>query len=432
MELINVVLSGYMMPIMLMGAGVYFGWRMRFFYIFHPLRFIKSLSENRGRGGISPFRALTEALAGTLGVGNMTGVATAVCSGGSGALFWMWISALFAMSIKYFEVALGVRYRRREKDGYTGGAMYYIKDIISNKSRRAGSFFGSLFAILCIGNSLLTGNIVQMNSAADAAGDFSPIFLGGICAAFVLPVVLGKAKKISVVTSFLIPFLSGLYIVLSLIIIIPSADRLPEVGLDILNNAFSVKAAGGGIGGYLIMRAIRFGTTRGILSNEAGSGTSPTAHAGADAKSPHHQGCFGIFEVFFDTTVLCTLTGAVILLSDGCSRGYDGMKLTVYAFSSQAGDFAGIAVSVSALLFAYATVICQTGYGIAAVRFLTKKRWAVYAYIFLSSASTVFGTVIEDGIMWQWADLIVALMTVMNVCCLWYGERRGELAALLL
>lgn len=432
MEIINTVLSGYIMPLMLMGAGVYFGWRMKFFYLFHPIRFIKSLSENRGKSGISPFRALTEALAGTLGVGNMTGVATAICAGGSGALFWMWVSAFFAMSIKYFEVALGVRYRRREKDGYAGGAMYYIKDMLSKRSSGAGGFFGSFFAFLCIGNSLLTGNIVQMNSAAAAADSFPPLLLGGICAVLSLPVVLGKAKKISAVTSFLIPFLSGLYIVLSLIVIIPSIDRLPAVGTDILKNAFSVRAAGGGIGGFLIMRAIRFGTTRGILSNEAGSGTSPTAHAGADAKSPHHQGCFGIFEVFFDTTVLCTLTGAVILLSDGCQRGYDGMELTVYSFSSQAGSFAGVAVSISALLFAYATVICQTGYGLAAVRFLSRKKWAGYVYIFLSLASTVLGTVIEEGIMWQWADLFVALMTVINVCCLFYGERRGELSALLL
>ncbi len=427
MELINTVLSGYLLPLLLISSGIYFAVKIRFFYVLHPIHFLKDLKDSSASDGISPFRALSQALAGTLGVGNMTGVASAICAGGAGAVFWMWISALFAMSIKYFEVGLAVLTRKREKDGYVGGAMYYIKEVFSKKLPKAASLLGSFFAVLCMVNSLLTGNIVQVNSAAKAFPDIPPLLVGGAIALCALPVVAGRAEKVSAVTAGLIPFLSLLYIVLCAVVIIPRISLLPSVLGKIFEGAFSKDAVGGGIGGFLFMRAIRFGTTRGIFSNEAGSGTSPTAHAAANTKSPHHQGCFGIFEVFADTILLCTLTAVVILLSDGMAMGEKGISLTIYAFSSQAGKAAGIAVGISAILFAFATVICQTQYGIVALKSISRRRIYLFGYILLSAFAALFGAVIEEGIMWQLADLIISLMTVLNILCLIFAYRQGYL-----
>lgn len=428
MEAVNNVLSGMIMPALLIAFGLYYACRLRFFYVLHPFRVAKELWASAGTNGASSARALTQALAGTLGVGNMAGVASAICAGGAGAVFWMWISALVAMSIKYFEAALGVKCQRTDACGRRyGGAMYYIKDIFSKRLPRGSGVLGGIFAALCIINSLLTGNIVQVNAAAAALPSLHPLLIGGLCAVFALPVICKRGKRVADVTFFLIPFLSGLYILISLIIIIPRIHLITSVLSQIVSEAFSLRSAAGGMGGYLFARALRFGTTRGIFSNEAGCGTSPTAHAEAKSKSPHSQGCFGIFEVFADTVLMCSLTAFVILLSDGCKRGLSGMALTIYAFSSQAGELSGLLVSASVLLFAYATVICQARYGAVALSYITKRKSAQAVYVIAVCACSVMGTVIGEGIMWHLADLTVSLMTSANVICLWFGERSGLL-----
>lgn len=422
MESINTLLCGIIMPLFLMTTGVWLCAKMRFFFILHPIKLIKDLKKASAAGGVSPFRALSQALAGTLGVGNMTGVSAAICAGGAGAVFWMWLSALLAMSIKYFEVALAVKCRKKSADGFFGGAMYYIREVFSS---RAALHLSRLFALLCIANSLLTGNILQMNAAARALPHIPPVITGIALCALALPVILGGGKKVSALTLRLIPFLALLYISLSLIIIIPSLEKLPDVFFRIINEAFSLKSAGGGIGGFVITRAIRFGTTRGILSNEAGSGTSPTAHASANTKSPHHQGCFGIFEVFADTILLCTLTALVVLLTPTAPEGISGIGLTLYAFQSGAGSFAALAVAISTVLFAYATIICQSDYAFVAIESLSDKKAPKSLYVFLFCICTVFGTIISEGAMWQWADLIVALMTTINLLCLITAAKKG-------
>lgn len=418
MEAVNNILSGILAPFLLIVCGLVFGFRQRFFYILHPVRFVRTLKDAAAGGGISPVRALTQALAGTLGVGNMAGVATAVSAGGAGAVFWMWVSALCAMSLKYAEVALGVGHRRRDGDGYYGGAMYYIKDTFSRRLPRAAAVFGGVFAVLCLINSLMTGNIVQMKAAASVFPSFPPIVLGGIVAAAAFTVNVGRAKRVSAVTFRLIPLLSAFYMALSLWIIFANIKEVPGALAEIFASAFSLKSVGGGIGGYAVTRAVRFGVTRGIFSNEAGLGTSPSAHAAANAKSPHHQGCFGIFEVFADTIVLCSMTALVILLSDGRAMGYDSIPLVLYSYSSLAGEWAGYAVGASVILFAFATVICQGAYGEVALKYLGDRAWARRLYLLLCAAACIAGTVIPDGFMWQAADMTVSLMTVLNVTCL--------------
>lgn len=372
------------------------------------------------------------ALAGTLGVGNIAGVATAIVAGGAGAVFWMWISALIAMSVKYAEVVLAIHYRRYDGGRYHGGSMYYIRDGAPHGrlNIKASVFIASFFAVLCLANALLTGNIVQVNSAAAASGKVPAIVVGCIFAVMMLIISFGGAKRISSFTVALIPFLSIVYILLSMFIIVKYAQVMPRVLTAIFSDAFNFSSAAGGISGFCLNRAIRFGVTRGIFSNEAGCGTAPTAHAAADVRSPHHQGCFGIFEVFIDTILLCSMTAFVILIAMdvGNMDGLDGIELSVGAYTLLAGKGAGIILSLSVILFAFATVICQSYYGLEALSFFTKSKTASNIYIIASAAVIVIGSVISAPLVWQLADLFVGIMTVINCICL--VRRRNTVTAL--
>ncbi len=422
MEAINSILSGIILPLLLIICGIWFAVQLRFFYILHPMKLLKNLFDSSGSQGISPFKALTVALAGTLGVGNMAGVATAISAGGAGALFWMWISALCAMSIKYYEVRLALETRVKTEDGFRGGAMYYIKKIFGG---RIGSVLGSGFAVMCAVNSLLTGNIVQVNSACAAFGEIDTLLLGLLIGILALWIAIGGGKRVSGATVFLVPILSAVYMIICLAIIFNNVERIPEVMKKIFRDAFSLRAAGGGIGSFMLVRAMRFGVTRGLFSNEAGCGTSPTAHAMADAKSPHHQGCFGIFEVFADTIVLCTMTGIVILLCDGGSL--DGIPLTLYAFRTLAGNWAANMIAVSVVLFAFATVISQSSYGMTALEFL-KKRRLKSVYLICIPVCAAIGSVISAEAMWHMADLTVSLMTLLNLISLSIGVKNANIS----
>ncbi len=419
MEAVNSILSGVLLPALLILCGIWFGIKLRFFYVLHPIKLTRRLFEASDTGGTSPFRALTVALAGTLGVGNMAGVATAITAGGAGALFWMWLSAICAMSIKYIEVCLALETRKKANGRWRGGAMYYIKEIFNG---RLGSFLSSLFALLCIGNSLLTGNIVQVNSAASAISA-PPLAIGAAIGIIGMLIATGGGKRISDTTLFLIPLLSISYIIICLAVIFNNIDRIPQILEKIATDAFSLRSASGGIMGFTMLRAVRYGVTRGIFSNEAGCGTSPTAHAEADARSPHHQGCFGIFEVFADTIVLCTMTGFVILLAG--ESHLDGIPLTLYAFGTLAGEWAKRLVALSVMLFALATVISQASYGLSALSFLSRSNKTKALYLSLIPVSSIIGAVISSDAMWQIADLVISVMTAINLFALsFYVKRR--------
>ncbi len=420
MEAINTILSGFLLPSLLIICGIWFGIRMGFFYIFHPAKLSKCLFEASEEGGISPFRSLTVALAGTLGVGNMAGVATAIVAGGAGALFWMWASALFAMSVKYMEVKLATETRIKTPDGWRGGAMYYIKTIFSGRS---GNALGVFFAIMCAINSLVTGNIVQVNSAC-AAIDIKPIYTGLIIGVIAMWIAAGGGKRISGATVTIVPLLSAVYMILCLAIIFNNIEKIPVIMQSIIREAFSLRSVSGGVGGFAMMRAMRFGVTRGIFSNEAGCGTSPTAHAQSNCKSPHHQGCFGIFEVFCDTIVLCTMTGFVILL---CKENtLDGIPLTLYAFRTLAGAWAEKIIAAEVVLFAFATVIAQASYGLVSLEFLSGGKMVRALYLALIPLCSSAGAVISAEFMWQAADLIVSLMTIVNVISLSFYVKRQK------
>lgn len=466
-ELFTAFLSGVAMPILLLGCGTLFCAKLGFFWLVHPIRTVRSLVSRTQGTGHSPLRALTVALAGTLGVGNIAGVATAITAGGAGAVFWMWVSALLAMGVKYAEVAFALAHRRRECSSHTdisrsaatqadnashknsaslpgktthgcarpdqslsssanegraahrfyGGAMYYIRDSVS-------PFAGGLFAILCIANAAVTGNVLQSNAAASVFSErIPPIAVGIVFCALTAAVTLGSAKRISDVTVRLIPALVAVYFVLSAVVITSNLSAIPGVFSRIFREAFGLRSAAGGAAGIAVSRAIRFGVTRGILSNEAGSGTSPTAHAAADTNDAHRQGIFGIFEVFADTVVICTLTAVVILLLPDFGSE-DGVRLAVLAYGTFAGDWAGEVIRVSVVLFAFATVICQAYYGEVALGYFSRSDAARKVYLICYSALCIAGSVIDPARMWLGADLVISLMTAMNVAVLLYAFAR--------
>lgn len=438
MEKAGAILSGVFVPVFLLSAGVYFGWRLRFFWFFHPIRTLRTMFSGGGGTGTSPFAALTVALAGTLGVGNIAGVATAITAGGAGAVFWMVVGALLAMAVKYAEVFLAVHFRRRRTErGRTvpyGGAMYYIRDGLTAcakkaAGRKAATVLGGIFAVLCAVNALLTGNVVQVH-AASVCTALPPLLFGCLFAAAAVFAMAGGMRRLSRITVVLIPVLAVLYILLCGVLLTANAGEIPRVFGRILREAFDFTAVGGGVLGLGVSRAIRFGITRGIFSNEAGCGTAPTAHAAAETQSPHRQGCLGLFEVFADTVILCTLTALVILLY-GDKEGLDGIELSLAAFTRLSGEVGGAGFAaaaggflrVSIILFAYATVVCQSCYGIEAIRYFVPAKGARVTYILLSAAAVMVGVYIRPGVMWQWADLTVSVMTVLNVACLFRLSR---------
>lgn len=429
MEGIISLLCGVLTPVLISVGGVIFSWGLGIHRILAPKRFISTLLDTPKGKGTSPFVSLTMALAGTLGVGNITGVAAAIVSGGAGAVFWMWAGALLSMGIKYGEVALAVKYRRKRGEEHCGGAMYYISDGLGRRfPGKNFTRFGGFFALLCVVNSLVTGNIVQSNSAAAVVPMIPSGAAGVILAVLVGGSVLYGIQRIGKITSRLIPLLTGIYLVLSLYVIVVNIGELPGILGDIFRSAFRFRSAVGGAVGFTAREAVRYGVTRGIFSNEAGCGTSPTAHASADTKSPFHQGCFGIFEVIADTLILCTVTAFVLLIADRrfgiltFVRGEGDAALTLHAFSTLVGDTAGGWVygvlALSVILFAYATVLAQMYYGTAAVEYITKSRLAKWGYLLLSVCCAYFGAVMESDIMWVLADLAVCVMTVINIAVL--------------
>jgi len=436
-ESIAALLGGYITPFLICIGGVTLASGVKLWKILRPRRFFGALANASEGSGTTPFTGLTMALAGTLGVGNITGVAAAIMSGGAGAVFWMWAGAVLSMSIKYGEVVLAVKYRRsggRDKAvKYHGGAMYYISDGLGRRfPGKSFVFLGGVFAVLCVINSLVTGNIVQANSAASVMYMIPKETAGVILALLVAVSAAFGVERIGKITSKLIPALTAVYMALSFYVLFSHISYIPEIFSDIFKSAFSFKAAAGGAVGITAREAVRFGITRGIFSNEAGCGTSPTAHASAETKSPFHQGCFGIFEVIADTLVLCSMTAFVLLAADkkygllnslnsfggGELMADSGARLTLEAFTSLTGDSVYWILAVSVLLFAYATILAQIYYGFIAIRYLTGSKLLKLAYIVLSVCCTFFGSVMNVDSMWTLADLTVCVMTSVNIVVL--------------
>ena len=388
---------------------------------------IRSMLSKPKNGGISPFRAVTLALAGTLGVGNIAGVASSIAIGGFGSVFWMWVSAAVAMVLKYAEIVLAIRHRRLENDGYRGGASYYILDHLTTKGKRTpGKILGGFFAFLCIVNAITMGCVIQSNAISTSLEGVAgvPGWIVGAAVAILCAIVIsGNAKWVSAFSEKTVPLMTIGYILLSVAVIVARSELIDDAIAVIFKDAFTFDSAAGGIIGFAISRGMRAGCMRGLMSNEAGCGTAPTAHAAAECSSPAAQGFWGIFEVFVDTILLCTLTALVIIVSvlgggDAMAFASDPMMMAIKSFSSVLGSWSEYYMAISVLLFAFATIVCWAHYGKESVRFLTKKRSFSAVYVVLYSLFVFVGALTAPKSAWLAADLALGVMTVINLVVL--------------
>lgn len=432
LEWLNGKLFGVGVPVVLVLIGLFFSWRVGLVCAAHPRRMLGGMLRRSGRG-TSPVRALTLALAGTLGVGNLVGVASAIYYGGPGAVFWMWVSALVAMSLKYAEVVLAVAHRRTDADGkHRGGAMYYIADCFASRGLGGlGRVLAAVFAVLCVIDGVSMGCVIQTNAIGGVFEGICgiPGLLTGVVLCILTAIImLGGSERIMRATDFLVPIMTGGFMILSCAVLILRAREIPAAIGAVFSAVFTPKSALGGIGGFAMARALRYGTMRGLVSNEAGCGTAPIAHACADTDHPAKQGFWGIFEVFADTLVLCSMTALVILISYDkvACWGDNSIMMTVRAYTVVLGDWAGYFLCAAVLFFGFATVVCWGHYALEALSYLTQNRGVRLGFICLFSLGAAVGTVAAPTVLWSIADLAIGLMTLLNlgVLTLMQGEVR--------
>ena len=369
-------------------------------------------------GAMTPFQAVCTALAGTVGTGNIAGVAGAIAIGGPGAVFWMWCSALLGMCTKFAEVTLAVHFRERSDTGeWVGGPMYYIK----NGLGRRWQFLAVLYALFGVLTVFGTGNATQVNTIV-AAIDTALLeygIVGILVAVLVALVLLGGIKRIGSVSEKLVPFMALFYIVLSVGVVVLNFSRLPYVLESIVAGACNPAAFTGGTIGSLFV-SMQKGVSRGIFSNEAGLGTGSIAHACADTKKPVKQGMFGIFEVFADTIVICTLTALVILCS-GTQVSYGaaaGAELTISGFTTTYGGWASIFTAVALCCFAFSTIIGWGLYGSRFLVFLCKSNKVARPFFVVYALVAILGATMDLGLLWSIADTFNGLMSIPNLIAL--------------
>lgn len=418
--------------ICIIGVGLYLSVGLRFLQI---RKFPYAIRVTIGRifrkrdasdGAMTPFQAVCTALAATVGTGNIAGVAGAIAIGGPGAVFWMWISAVLGMCTKFSEVTLAVHFRETNKNGdLVGGPMYYIKNGLGPKWHWLAVLF-STFGVLTVFG---TGNATQVNTITTAINSAlenyqlindqsKPVVclvIGIVLAALVGLVLLGGVKRIGTVSEKLVPFMALLYILLALGVVLLHANRIPLVFTMIFEGAFNPQAVTGGIIGSFFT-SMKRGVSRGIFSNEAGLGTGSIAHACADTKKPVKQGFFGIFEVFTDTIVICTLTALVILCS-GVTVNYGqaaGAELTISGFTSTYGSWVSIFTAVSMCCFAFSTIIGWGLYGARCIEFIFGEK-VIKPFMVAYSLVAILGAMVDLGLLWSIADTFNGLMAIPNL-----------------
>ncbi len=435
-EAINGVINNFIwgVPAMIciVGVGLFLSFRTKFIQI---RKFPYAMKVTFGRmfkkreasdGALTPFQAVCTALAATVGTGNVAGVAGAIAIGGPGAVFWMWMSALLGMCTKFSEVTLAVHFREKNKDGdYVGGPMYYIK----NGLKKHWHWLAYLFSAFGVLTVFGTGNATQVNTittAIDSAlfnyniisEDAAPtlnLIIGIVLAVLIGLILLGGVKRIGHVAEKLVPFMAVFYIILAIGVVVININHVPEVFSDIFKGAFNPASVTGGVVGSFFM-SMKKGVSRGIFSNEAGLGTGSIAHACADTRKPVKQGLFGIFEVFVDTIVICTLTALVILCS-GVPVGYGqaaGAELTISGFTSTYGGWVSIFTAVAMCCFAFSTIIGWGLYGTRCIEFLFNSR-VNKPFMLVYSLVAIVGATLNLDLLWSVAETFNGLMIIPNL-----------------
>ncbi len=453
-DFINGIVWGWPMIIMIIGTGILLTVRTK---VLQVRKFGESLSttivpvvknmgkkkEKKGKNTVSQFEAFSAAISGTVGTGNIIGVTSAILTGGPGAVLWMWISAFFGMVTNYSENVLGLYYRRKEKDGsFSGGAFYYITYGLKQ------GWLGMLAAIFCllaatgmsgVQTNKITGSFISVLNT-DAL--WVKLVIGACVALLCAIVIIGGIKRIGRIASMLVPFMSLLFIVMAAIIICINGKYIPETFRLIFSSAFSAKAVAGGVGGFAFSQIIKKGLARGVFSNEAGLGSSVIAHSASETREPVKQGLWGIFEVFFDTFVICTLTALVILTSNLGSGAYqsgaffgktDAMgnfvaasdsATSLNAFSLNLGTFGTVAFLIILPLFAFTTILAWSYYGEKAVDFCFRKasekgrKTAALVFKIIYILLIVFSSLIESDLIWALDDTFNGLMALPNLVAL--------------
>ena len=428
---LNGIVMGWPGMILLVGTGVYYTFRcggVQFKWFGYIMKnTIGKIFEKKeaGEGAVTPFQAVCTALAATVGTGNIAGVTGAIALGGPGAVFWMWISALFGMCTKFAEVTLAIHFRERnDKGDWVGGPMYYISKGLGKNWK----WLGSLFALFGMLAAFGIGNMTQINSIVTSISgtinSFTPInvntanlIIGIIVAIFCAIVLIGGLKRIGQVTEKLVPFMAVIYILSALIIFFAHIGNIGNVLRSIFVGAFTPSAVVGGAAGVTISAAVKRGVGRGVFSNEAGLGSAPIAHAAADTDSAVRQGCFGVFKVFADTIVICTLTAFAVLMSGtpinfGQAAGAD---LTIAAFGTTFGRVGGIIISVGLTLFATSTILSWCLYGTRCAEFLFKTTKIIKPYQVIFCLVIILGAVTELSLVWDIADTLNGLMAIPNL-----------------
>ena len=421
-DMVNDVVWGPPMLLLLVGVGIYFTLRTGFFQV-RRFGFLlkttilsvfrdKHTTKSDDKNAISQFQALATTLAATIGTGNIVGVATAIGTGGAGAVFWMWVSAFFGMMTSFAENVLGIYYRKKnEKGEWLGGSMMFLEHGLGCK------WLAVLFAVFSLVASFGIGNIAQVNGisvALNTSFHIPPMVTGIVLAVVIAFVLLGGLKRVAVVTEKLVPGMALLYTLGAIVVIALNWRQIPAAFSEIFRSAFDLQSVGGGVMGYGVARAMRYGISRGVFSNEAGLGSSVMVNSCSNVKEPAVQGMWGAFAVFFDTLVMCTLTALIVITSGAHHQGLEGVEITNFAFTTTIGEAGGMVLSICILLFAFSTVLGWSVYGSKAVEYLWGNR-AVSIYKLCFAAVVFVGAVSSVQLVWDLSDTFNGLMALPNL-----------------
>lgn len=425
---INQIVWGPFMLCVLLLIGIFYSIKLKFFQIRDFklwwsetfLSLFHSESKKNTKDKISPFQAMATALAGAIGTGNIVGVAGAVTLGGAGAIFWMWVASFFGMATIYAENILGILYRKKVNGKFVGGPMYYIEYGLKNKP------LAVIFAVFCTLAALGMGNMTQANSiSVSVQNSFSvPVQATGIMVAVLSGIIIfGGINRIASLTEKLIPVIAVLYTILCFVIIILNIQKVPYAFFKIFEQAFDIKSAAGGFLGYGMARAIKYGISRGVFSNEAGLGSSPIIYSASETDHPVKQGFWGVFQVFIDTIVLCTLMALCIITTGLDESHLDGVSLSTATFENNLGLFGKYFIAVSIILFAFATLVSWSYYGEKSLEYLFGNK-LVILYRIIYILFIYLGSIIKISAVWEISDTLNGLMAIPNLIALIFLSKK--------
>ncbi|UDG81227.1 Amino-acid carrier protein AlsT [Candidatus Hartigia pinicola] len=416
LQSINNVFWGWLIAGLLLGSGIFFAVRLSFPQIRYFRQLFSVLTDKKksvNEKDISGFGALCGALSSQVGTGSLVGVASALASGGPGAIFWMWVTGLLGMGISFAEATLAILFRESNKDGtYSGGPAYYISKGVNCKPL-AIAFSISMIISMGFFYPMVQGNSVIL--ATKGVIDINPLWISVILVSLVSVIIFGGVKRISDFSAFFVPFLSISYISLSLFIILLNFRELPIILILIVKSAFNFNAAAGGAAGYTIYMAFRYGVARGLFSNDAGNGTTPSMHATAVVNHPVTQGFSAMFGTFFTTMIICSCTALTILLTGALNSGQTGVELTQTAFNLGIGDWGKHVVFVAMVLFGFKSIIADIYYGEVNLHWIINNNKATYFYRILCCSLVMICGIIPVETIWELVDFSAAMLIVFNV-----------------